>query len=119
MIARQSKQELLAQGEVVAAPLVAGSTADRACTDQNFELPTGLYVAMAAMFTGFVAVLALVLRGGHLAVAFGVNLRFCRRIFRGALPVPEDGRPRPFEGAELGRVQRTWNHDGDRPFDCA
>lgn len=76
MIARQSKQELLAQGEVVAAPLVAVSPADRACTDQNFELPTGLYVAMAAMFTGFVAVLALVLRGGHLAVAFGAIFAF-------------------------------------------
>ena len=76
MIARQSKQELLAQGEVVAAPVIAPPLTERACTDQNFELPTGLYVAMAAMFTGFVAVLALVLRGGHLAVAFGAIFAF-------------------------------------------
>ena len=76
MIARQSKQELLAQGEVVAAPVVTAIPAQRACTDQNFELPTGLYVAMAVMFTGFVAVLALVLHGGHLAVAFGAIFAF-------------------------------------------
>jgi len=76
MIARQSKQELLAQGEVVAAPVVTAIPAQRACTDQNFELPTGLYVAMAVMFTGFVAVLALVLHGGHLAIAFGAIFAF-------------------------------------------
>lgn len=70
MVGRQSKQELLAQGEVVAAPV------ERACTDQTFELPGGLYVAMALFFTGFVAVLAVVLHGGHLAVAFGVIFAF-------------------------------------------
>jgi len=72
MIARQSKQELLAQGEVVAAPVVAAISGQRACTDQNFGLPTGLYVAMVAMFAGFVAALALVLHGGHLVVAFAI-----------------------------------------------
>lgn len=75
MVGRQSKQELLAQGEVVAAPV------ERACTDQTFELPGGLYAAMAAMFTGFVAVLAMVLHGGHLVVAFGVIFAFIAAYF--------------------------------------
>ena len=75
MVGRQSKQELLAQGEVVAAPV------QRACTDQTFELPGGLYAAMAAMFTGFVAVLAMVLHGGHLVVAFGVIFAFITAYF--------------------------------------
>lgn len=75
MVGRQSKQVLLAQGEVVAAPV------ERACTDQTFELPGGLYVAMASFFTGFVAVLAMVLHGGHLAVAFGVIFAFITAYF--------------------------------------
>jgi hypothetical protein len=75
MVGRQSKQELLAKGEVVAAP------AERACTDQTFELPTGLYAAMAVFFTGFVGVLALVLHGGHLAVAFAVIFAFIAAYF--------------------------------------
>ncbi len=35
MVGRRSKQELLAQGELVAPPI------ERACTDQTFELPGG------------------------------------------------------------------------------
>ena len=75
MVGRQSKRELLAQGEVVAAP------AERACTDQTFELPVGLYAAMAVFFTGFIGVLAAVLHGGHLAVAFGVIFAFIAAYF--------------------------------------
>lgn len=75
MVGRQSKHELLAQGEVVAAP------AQSACTDQTFELPTGLYVAMVVFFAGFVGVLAMVFRGGHLAVAFGVIFAFIAAYF--------------------------------------
>ena len=75
MVSRQSKQELLAQGEVVAAPM------ERACTDQTFELPPALYAAMATTFAGFVAVLASVLRGGHLAVAFAVIFAFIAAYF--------------------------------------
>ena len=75
MVGRQSRQELLAQGEIVAAPVA------RACTDQTFELPGGLYAAMALFFTGFVAVLAMVLHGGHLVVAFGVIFAFITAYF--------------------------------------
>lgn len=75
MVGRQLKQELVAHGEVVAAPV------ERACTDQTFELPAGLYGAMVAFFTGFVGVLAAVLHGGHLAVAFGVIFAFLAAYF--------------------------------------
>ena len=74
---------------------------------------------MAAMFTGFVAVLALVLRGGHMAVAFGVIFAFVGVYFAVPCLFPKMAGEDRSEGAELGRVQRSWNHDGDRPFDCA
>ncbi len=44
----------------------------RACEDQSFELPSGLYIAMAAMFAGFIGVLSLALRGGQMALVYGV-----------------------------------------------
>ena len=50
------------------------------------------------MFTGFIAVLALVFRGGHLAVAFGVIFAFIAAYF--AIPAMF---PAEAEGAELGR----------------
>ena len=75
MVGRLSQQELLAQGEIVAPP------AQRACTDQTFELPTRLYAAMAFMFTGFIVVLAAILHGGHLAVEFGVIFVFIAAYF--------------------------------------
>lgn len=75
MVGRQSREQLLAQGEIVEAP------AERACTDQSFELPTGIYVAMAAMFTGFVGVLGFGFRGGHMVVAYGVIFAFIAAFF--------------------------------------
>lgn len=60
--------------------IVAGPTA-RACNDQSFELPTGLYVAMAAMFAGFIGILALALRGGQMAVVYGVIFAFIAAFF--------------------------------------
>ena len=70
MSRRQTRQELLARDEVVAAPV------QRACDDQSFELPAGIYVAMAVMFSGFIGVLALAFRGGYMAVAYGVICAF-------------------------------------------
>jgi hypothetical protein len=75
MTGRQTHQQLLAQGEIATAP------ADRACRDQSFELPTGIYIAMATMFTGFVAVLGLAFRGGHMAVVVGVIFAFIAAFF--------------------------------------
>jgi hypothetical protein len=66
---------LIARDEIVAAP------AQRACDDQSFELPGGLYAAMATMFAGFVAVLAFGFRGGHMGVACGVIFAFLAAYF--------------------------------------
>ncbi|HEX8938309.1 MAG TPA: hypothetical protein VF776_08580 [Sphingomicrobium sp.] len=78
MTTRIRSELLIARREIVAAP------AERACTDQSFELPTGLYGAMAAMFAGFVTVLGVGLRGGHMAVVYGVIYAFIAVFF--ALP---------------------------------
>jgi hypothetical protein len=74
MTTRQKPEVLVARDEIVAAP------ADRACNDQTFELPAGLYVAMALLFTGFVAVLSFAFRG-HMAVSFGVIFAFLGAFF--------------------------------------
>ena len=65
MTSRQQSDVLIARNEIVAAPL------ERACTDQTFELPAGIYAAMAIMFAGFVGVLCLAFRE-HMAVTAGV-----------------------------------------------
>ena len=66
---------LVARDEIVAAPPA------RACDDQSFELPSRLYVAMAALFAGFVGVLSLAFRGGHMAVVYGVIFAFIAAFF--------------------------------------
>lgn len=75
MTTRVKPEILVARDEIVAAP------AERACTDQSFELPTGLYIAMASLFAGFVAVLSLSFRGGHMAVIYGVIFAFIAAFF--------------------------------------
>jgi len=75
MTGRQTHQQLLAEGEIVRPPV------ERACSDQSFEFPTGIYIAMATMFTGFVAVLGLAFRGGHMAVVVGVIFAFIAAFF--------------------------------------
>lgn len=75
MTTRAKPEVLIARDEMVAAP------AARACDDQNFELPTGLYITMAMLFGGFIAVLSLAFRGGHMAVAYGVIFAFIAAFF--------------------------------------
>lgn len=90
MSRRQTREQLLVRNEIVAPP------SKRACEDQNFGLPTAIYIAMAAMFAGFVAVLSLAFRGGHMAVVYGVIFAFIAAFF--AVPAlfpgmaPKDGR---------------------------
>lgn len=74
MTTRQTHDVLIARDEIVASP------APRACDDQSFELPTGIYVAMALMFVGFVAVLAVAF-SGTMAVSFGVIFAFLAAFF--------------------------------------
>ncbi|HVI04611.1 MAG TPA: hypothetical protein VM711_00765, partial [Sphingomicrobium sp.] len=71
----QTHELLLARNEIVAAP------EERACKDQSFELPSGIYVAMAMMFAGFIGVLSLAFRGGHMAVVYGVIFAFIAAFF--------------------------------------
>jgi hypothetical protein len=72
---RVKPEILVARNEIVAAP------ARRACDDQTFELPKRLYVAMATLFAGFVGVLGLSFRGGHMPVAYGVIFAFIAAFF--------------------------------------
>ena len=78
MTSRVRPDVLIARDEIVAPP------GTRACDDQSFELPGRVYAAMAVMFTGFIAVLSLAFRGGHMAVAYGVIFAFIAAFF--ALP---------------------------------
>jgi hypothetical protein len=74
MTTRQRPEILVARDEIVPAPL------QRSCNDQTFELPGGLYIAMALCLAGFIAVLSLAFRG-HMAVSFGVILAFLGAYF--------------------------------------
>ena len=79
---------------------------ERACRDQCFELASGIYIAMALMFAGFVAVLASAFRGGHMAVAYGVIFGFIAAFF--AVPAHfRAGRARRAQqGAAAGSILR-------------
>jgi hypothetical protein len=72
---RQIHQTLLAATDQVVEPPL-----ERACRDQSFELPTGIYVAMGIMFVGFVAVLGLAFTG-EMAVSYGVIFAFLGMFF--------------------------------------
>ena len=93
MVGRQTREQLLAQGEIVEAPV------ERACTDQSFALPTGIYIAMATMFTGFVTVLGSAFRGGHMGVVVGVIFAFIAAFF--AVPAM-------FPGMAAGPKALSW-----------
>ena len=75
MSRRLAHAELLARQEIVAPP------SPRACADHGFELPTGIYVAMAALFLGFVGVLSVAFSNPEMAVPFGVFVAFIAAFF--------------------------------------
>lgn len=75
MTARFNSEILFARDEVVAAP------AARACTDLNWELPTGLYLATAVLFLGFVSVLSLGFMGPTMVVPYAVFVVFIAAFF--------------------------------------
>jgi hypothetical protein len=102
MVGRQTREQLLAQGEIVSAPAL------RACTDQTFELPAVIYVAMASMFTGFVAVLGFTFRGGHMAVVVGVIFAFIAAFF--AVPAMFPG----VASATVSRKALSWTEFSGR-----
>lgn len=99
------KRQLLATDEVVDDPV------RRACEDQSFELPSRIYVAMALMFAGFVAVLGGAF-GDRMAVSFGVIFAFLAAFF--AVPslfprIARDSRTRALH----------WHEFRDRGIDTA
>jgi hypothetical protein len=69
---------LIAQDEIVVPPNA------RACDDQTFEIPTGVYAVMMAMFTGFVVVLNIAF-SGHMGVTFAAIFAFIAAFF--AIPI--------------------------------
>jgi hypothetical protein len=97
--------KLLARDEIVEGPK------QRACDDQGFELPTGIFVALAAMFAGFIAVLALAFND-HMAVSYGIIFAFLAAFF--AIPAV-------FPGMARDRRTRTlkWHEFADRGIDTA
>lgn len=110
MTTRVKSEVLIARDEIVAAP------AESACTDQSFELPSGLYIAMAALFAGFVGVLSLSFRGGHMAVVYGVIFAFIAALLCRSGNVPGYG-ARSQEGPQLGDVPDARNPHRDRPLE--
>ena len=74
MTTRLKSNVLMARDEVVAPPMPL------ACDDHSFELPAGVYVAMASMFAGFVAVLNFAFHD-HMGVSFAVIFAFLAAFF--------------------------------------
>ena len=101
MSRRQTREQLLVRDEIVASP------AKRACEDQSFELRTAIYIAMAMMFAGFIAVMSLAFHGGHLVVVYGVISAFIAAYF--AVPAilpgqaPQDSRAKALSVFEFGQ----------------
>ena len=75
------------QARLVASDQIAHAPTERSCNDQNFGLPTGIYIAMAVMFAGFIVVLSIAFNG-QMAVSYGVIFAFLAMFFAvpGLLP---------------------------------
>lgn len=77
MTSRLHSKDLLTQVEIVSPPVIHE---ERACTDQNFGLPTGVFVAMFGLFAGAIGVLALSFRSG-MVVTYAVLFAFLVAFF--------------------------------------
>jgi hypothetical protein len=75
MSVRVDPKLLRADAKLVPAPPL------RACVDHSFELPTGMYVAIAALLFGFLAVLAIGLSNPNLLVPMAVCFAFLTAFF--------------------------------------
>ena len=75
MSVRIDPKLLTNQAELVPPPL------QRACEDHDFELPTGIYVALATLLFGFLAVLAVGLPTPGLVVPMAINFLFLTAFF--------------------------------------
>jgi hypothetical protein len=79
MTARFNSEILAARADIVAPPAL------RACEDHSFEMPTGIYAAMAVLFFGFVSVLSFAFMGPTMVVPYGTCMIFIAAFF--AVPV--------------------------------
>ena len=75
MTRRFDQAQLLVREEIVDSP------AQRACNDQSFELPQGIYAGMAALLFGFIAVMAIGFSDSELVVPMAVNFAFLTAFF--------------------------------------
>jgi hypothetical protein len=75
MTSRIDRVKLLAREEIVASP------AQRACEDHSFGLPPAIFGAMAALFFGFLGVLAIGLAEPQLIIPMGINFAFLTAFF--------------------------------------
>jgi hypothetical protein len=75
MSVRVSESDLAIRQELAAPPPA------RACSDQSFEMPTGVYVAMALLLFGFLAVLAVGLAAPGIAIPMAINFVFLTAFF--------------------------------------
>ena len=98
MTARYQSNFLALHRELVAPP------AQRSCDDPNFEMPTGLYGASAALMLGFVAVASIGFATPGLIIPIGIIVFFLGMFF--AIPAlfvrtaPKDS-PRALSWSEL------------------
>ena len=99
------------QARLVAADEIVESPAQRACDDQSFELPTGVFVAMGTMFASFVAVLGFAF-SGHMAVSLGVIFAFLGAFFAVPSLFPAMAR-------DSGSRALRWHEFLDRGIDTA
>jgi len=101
MTTRQTAEVLLARDEIVAPP------AQQACDDHSFELPGGIYVAMALMFAGFIAVLSFAF-SRNMSVSYGVIFVLLTAFFfiPGAFTrvKPEESRTKALDWYEFSRT---------------
>ena len=112
MTSRIDRVKLLAREEIVASP------AQRACEDHSFELPLAVFSAMAALFFGFLGVLAIGLAEPQLIVPMGINFAFLTVFF--AVPaifgnMTKDG-PRSLSWSEFMRtgIETATGHSSGR-----
>lgn len=97
MTARYQADILTRRDEIVAAP------PPRACEDHSFEMPTGLYGAMAALLFGFMAIMATGFAHPALAVPMAINFIFLTAFF--AVPALfVTGSPK-----QMGQSARRWS----------
>lgn len=75
MSVRLDPKQLSAARELVRPPAL------RSCQDHGFELPTGLYAAVAALLFGFLAILAIGLADPGLLVPMAINFIFLTAFF--------------------------------------